>query len=79
MRKKKPLSQATDLWASELGHTLQRIDQDLGRQVLIIILLRIRCSDNAKAQQAWGQNHLGPLNPPLPLRDKNENSFAMFE
>merc|ERR1712210_434374 len=24
---------ATDLWASELGHTLQRIDQDLGRQV----------------------------------------------
>merc|ERR1739842_91761 len=24
---------ATDLWASELGQTLQRIDRDLGRQV----------------------------------------------
>jgi len=23
---------ATDLWASELGRTLQRIDRDLGRQ-----------------------------------------------
>ena len=30
--------QATDLWASELGRTLQRIDRDLGRQQVCLIV-----------------------------------------
>lgn len=29
--------QATDLWSSELGRTLQRIDRDLGRQQVYLI------------------------------------------
>ena len=33
--------QATDLWSSELGHTLQRIDRDLGRQVYLIWYINI--------------------------------------
>ena len=46
-------TQATDLWASELGETLQRIDQDLGRQVAL--------SSPQKAQETeqkklWSKN-----------------------
>ena len=50
-------TQATDLWASELGETLQRIDQDLGRQVLL--------SSPQKAQEteqkSFGAKTLGSL------------------
>lgn len=30
--------QATDLWTSELGRTLQRIDRDLGRQQVYLLV-----------------------------------------